>query len=75
MHVSLHSIYIVIDYNKYKDVIAKVKKVNEINKESEFAIESNVGGAEESNKITDIAKERKIKEDKKNTKPKGGKHF
>ena len=25
------SIYIVVDYNKYKDVIAKVKKVNEIN--------------------------------------------
>lgn len=25
------SIYIVVDYNKYKDIIAKVKKVNEIN--------------------------------------------
>ena len=25
------SVYIIVDYNKYKDVIAKVKKVNEIN--------------------------------------------
>ena len=25
------SVYIVVDYNKYKDIIAKVKKVNEIN--------------------------------------------
>ena len=33
------SVYIVVDYNKYKDVIAKVKKTREINT-SENIIES-----------------------------------
>lgn len=33
------SIYIVVDYNKYKDVIAKLKKVNEINENQNIAEE------------------------------------
>ena len=53
------STYIVIDYNKYKDVIAKVKKVNEINTNS--------------NIVEEISKEKNV--NNKNDRPKGGKHF
>lgn len=61
------SVYIVVDYNKYKDVIAKVKKTREINT-SENIIESihhNSNNAE--NNIID--------NNDNNDKPKGGKHF
>lgn len=58
------SIYIVLDYNKYKDIITKVKKVSEINENTNIVEEleqsSNVNGID----IND-----------KNEKQKGGKHF
>ncbi len=60
------SVYIVVDYNKYKDIIAKVKKVNEINMKSSVIeeIHKNCNNIEENHA-----------EDNKNDRPKGGKHF
>lgn len=60
------SIYIVVDYNKYKDVIAKVKKAKEIN---EISNERNI--VEEISKNTETTLEVN-EEDTKNNK---GKHF
>jgi len=60
------SIYIVVDYNKYKDVIAKVKKVAEINANTEIA--------EEVEQIPSINEEI-VDNDDKDDKPKRGKHF
>jgi hypothetical protein len=60
------SIYIVVDYNKYKDVISKVKKVKEIN---EINNERNI--VEEINNNTETTLEVN-EEDIKNNK---GKHF
>lgn len=60
------SIYIVIDYNKYKDVIAKVKKVSQMNANSQMVEEIE----QSSNNIEDINQE-----DNKEDRPKGGKHF
>ena len=60
------SIYIVVDYNKYKDVIAKVRKVTEIN---EVSKERNI--VEEISKNTETTLEVN-EEDTKNNK---GKHF
>ncbi len=64
------SVYIVVDYNKYKDVIGKVKKTEHINEEIDTS----------KNIIEEIHKESKsteedILEEGKNDKPKGGKHF
>lgn len=61
------SVYIVVDYNKYKDVIAKVKKVTEINANSNIV--------EEVVKESNIVEEKNIEDNNKNDKPKGGKHF
>lgn len=61
------SIYIVVDYNKYKDIIAKVKKVNEINTNSNII--------EEIAKESDTVEEKIVEDNTKNDKPKGGKHF
>lgn len=61
------SVYIVVDYNKYKDVIAKVKKVTKINTNNNIVEEI----AEESN----IVEEKNIEDNNKNDRPKGGKHF
>ena len=60
------SIYIVADYKKYKDVIAKVKKTTEINANTEIV--------EEVEQVSDVIEE-EIIEDNKNDKPKSGKHF
>ena len=60
------SIYIVIDYNKYKEVIVKVKKVSQMNANSQMVEEIE----QSSNIIEDISQENS-KEDR----PKGGKHF
>ncbi len=60
------SIYIVVDYNKYKDVIAKVRKVTEIN---EVSKERNI--VEEISKNTENTL-KPNEEDEKNNK---GKHF
>lgn len=59
------SIYIVVDYNKYKDVIAKVRKVSEINVNSNIVEE-----VEQNTKI-----EEKTIDNDKDDKPKRGKHF
>ena len=60
------SIYIVVDYNKYKDIIEKVKKVSEINANSNIVEE-----IAQSN----IIEEKTIEDNNKNDRPKGGKHF
>lgn len=61
------SAYIVVDYNKYKDVIAKVKKASEINANSNIA--------EEVEQSSNTNEEKTIEENNKNDRPKGGKHF
>ena len=61
------SIYIVIDYNKYKDVIAKVKKVSQMNANSNIV--------EEIEENSNVIQEGNIKDNNKNDRPKGGKHF
>ena len=60
------SIYIVIDYNKYKDVIAKVKKVTEFNTNTEIVEE-----VEQTSSIDEEIVDDSDKDDK----PKRGKHF
>lgn len=60
------SIYIVVDYNKYKDVIAKVKKAKEIN---EISNERNI--VEEISKNTETT----LEVNEENTKNNKGKHF
>ena len=57
------SIYIVVDYNKYKDIIAKAKEINEISNEKNIV--------EEINKNTENTLEPNEKEEKNNK----GKHF
>ena len=61
------SIYIVVDYNKYKDVIAKLKKVNEMNANSEIV--------EEIEQSSNINEEQITDNNDKDDKPKSGKHF
>ena len=61
------SVYIVMDYNKYKDVIAKVKKVTEINTNSEMV--------EEIEQSSNINQEEIVEDNNKDDKPKRGKHF
>ena len=60
------SIYIVVDYNKYKDVIAKVKKTTEINASSSIAEE-----IKHSVSVNEEIEDNNDKDDK----PKHGKHF
>ena len=60
------SIYIVVDYNKYKDVIAKVRKVSQINASTEIVEEIEQGSN---------INEEVIDNNDKNDKKKGGKHF
>lgn len=57
------SIYIVVDYNKYKDIIAKAKEINEISNEKNIV--------EEINKNTENTLEPNEEEEKNNK----GKHF
>lgn len=57
------SIYIAVDYNKYKDIIAKAKEINEISNEKNIV--------EEINKNTENTLEPNEKEEKNNK----GKHF
>lgn len=67
------SIYIVIDYKKYKDLLSKVGKINTLNNS-----EVKVATEATKNSIEDIYKDRKneINNDENNDdKPKGGKHF
>ena len=66
------SVYIVVDYNKYKDVIAKVKKVTELNS-NEIATEEIA--TEEIAQESNIVEEKNIEDNNKNDRPKGGKHF
>lgn len=60
------SIYIVVDHNKYKDVIDKLKKVNEMNLNSNTIVETNQTNAKE--EISKNIEEPKEKKDKKNGK-------
>ncbi len=60
------SIYIVVDYNKYKDVIEKAKKTVEISSTENII--------EQIHKNSDNVKEKYV-DDEKNDKLKGGKHF
>lgn len=62
------SIYIVVDYNKYKDVIAKVKKVKEIN---DIDKENNIIEEISQNRNTETVEEIREEETKNNK----GKHF
>lgn len=62
------SIYIVVDYNKYKDVIAKVKKVKEIN---DTVKEENIVEEISQNRNTEVIAEISEEETKNNK----GKHF
>lgn len=61
------SIYIVVDYNKYKDVVAKLKKVTEINANSEVV--------EEIEQSSNITEQENVEDNDKDDKPKRGKHF
>lgn len=67
------SIYIVIDYKKYKDLLSKVGKINTLNN-SEVKVTTEAT----KNSIEDIYKDRKNEinnEENNDDKPKGGKHF
>lgn len=66
------SIYIVVDYNKYKDVIAKVKKTKEINEANTANVSENI--IEEIHQNSNYTEEKTI-DDNKKSKLKGGKHF
>ena len=79
------SVYIVVDYNKYKDVISKLKKVNEVDN-VEHAVETgnNDNNIESiyNNKKEEMFKTNNIEnnsyiniEDSSKTKAKGGRHF
>lgn len=68
------SIYIVVDYNKYKDVIKKVKKVSEFN-DSENVTENILEKVNDSINKNEANSEARISIDNNNAKPKGGKHF
>lgn len=64
------SAYIVVDYNKYKDVIAKTKKVVEINKAKEVT-----NSASNNTESVNDKKENIKMDDNKKDNLKGGKHF
>ena len=68
------SIYIIVDYNKYKDVIAKVKKVKKVKKVNEININKNI--TEEiyqKNNAETLEKQEKKADNENNVK--SGKHF
>lgn len=79
------SIYIIVDYKKYQELLAKIGKLNSINNnEIEATVENEkTENIETTNNIEDIYKDRKnetnieeTEEQKnKNDKPKGGRHF
>lgn len=79
------SIYIILDYKKYQELLAKIGKLNSINNnEIEATVENEkTENIETTNNIEDIYKDRKnetnieeTEEQKnKNDKPKGGRHF
>lgn len=82
------SIYIVVDYKKYQELLVKIGKLNSLNNNEVTAINEteNITKAEEKpNNIEDIYKDRKneietnnekIEENQnKDDKPKGGRHF
>ena len=61
------SIYIIVDYNKYKDVIAKVKKVSQMNANTEIV--------EEIQQSSNINEQENVEDNDKEDRPKHGKHF
>ncbi len=68
------SIYIIVDYNRYKDVIAKVKKVKKVKKVNEININKNI--TEEiyqKNNAETLEKQEKKADNENNVK--SGKHF
>ncbi len=67
------SIYIIIDYNKYKDIIAKAKEISK----AEFAAEGTIVNNSENtdNKKEDIEKLETENIEAEDKKVKGGKHF
>lgn len=80
------SIYIIVDYKKYQELLAKIGKLNSINNneiEATVENEKTENIVETTNNIEDIYKDRKnetnieaTEEQKnKNDKPKGGRHF
>lgn len=81
------SIYIIVDYKKYQDLLGKIGKLNNLNNNEIKATSEveNITVNEESNNIEDIYKDRKkeietnsekIEEDQnKEDRPKGGRHF
>lgn len=66
------SVYIIVDHNRYKDVIAKAKMERKANKSNEENVSGNI--IEEIHKDTNDTKKDNIDSDK-NDKQKGGKHF
>lgn len=78
------SIYIIIDYKKYQELLTKIGKLNNLNNKIEATVENEkTENIETTNNIEDIYKDRKnetnieeTEEQKnKNDKPKGGRHF
>lgn len=81
------SIYIIVDYKKYQDLLGKIGKLNNLNNNEIKATSEveNITVNEEPNNIEDIYKDRKkeietnsekIEEDQnKEDRPKGGRHF
>lgn len=81
------SIYIIVDYKKYQDLLEKIGKLNNLNNNEIKATSEveNITVNEEPNNIEDIYKDRKkeietnnkkIEEDQnKEDRPKGGRHF
>lgn len=66
------SVYIIVDHNRYKDVIAKAKIERKANKLNITNVSENI--IEEIHKDSNDTKKDNIDSDK-NDKPKGGKHF
>ena len=81
------SIYIIVDYKKYQDLLGKIGKLNNLNNNEIKATSEveNITANEELNNIEDIYKDRKkeietnsekVEEDQnKEDRPKGGRHF
>ena len=67
------SIYIVIDYSKYKTLIAKLKKLEELN--SQEVVQENIVQIDAEAQNDNIQNEEIVEEDEPNIKTKGGKHF
>lgn len=66
------SVYIIVDHNRYKDVIAKAKMERKANKLNATNVSENI--IEEIHKDSNDTKKDNIDNDK-SDKPKGGKHF